>query len=237
VGPGRRPAALIGSISRGRADHGGRAARVLLLGALAGAVALGCGPTASPTPTAPSGSAPSATASAGAPDPGAARLQQVLGSFGGGYAFDATVKVGGVVATEAKGRWIGGASEFVLTSGGRSVTYRSVPPNAWVQQGDGSWIATQGSVPSGDPLAAFTSPLSVQSAGAATDLTATYAPATLGLTGTDPIAVTIHLGVDGSVTVTYATDTAAGPATSTTVITPPTASTLILAPGATPAPS
>lgn len=235
MGPRPRPASLIGSITRGRADQPGRAARVLLLGALCGTLILGCGSTASPTPAGSSGSGP--TASAGTPDLGAARLQQVLTALGKGYAFDATVKVGGTVATEAKGRWVGGASQFVLTSSGRSVTYRSVPPDAWVQQGDGSWIATQGSVPSGDPLAAFTSPLSVQTAGTLTDLTATYAPSTLGLTGTDPVAVTVHLGADGSMTVTYATNSAAGPATSTTTITPPTDSTPILAPGATPAPS
>ncbi len=202
---------------------------------LGGALVLGCGSTASPTRLGSPGSAP--TASVGAPDPGAARLAQVLTSLGRGYAFDATVKVGGTVATEAKGGWVGGASQFVLTSSGRSVTYRSVPPDAWVQQGDGSWIATQGSVPSGDPLATFTSPLSVQSAGALTDLTATYAPSALGLTGTDPVAVTVHLGADGSMTVTYATSTAAGPATSTTAITPQTDTTPILAPGATPPPS
>lgn len=247
MGPRRRPASLIGSIARGRADHPGRTARVLLptvrrrtariwsIVLLSGAVALGCGSTSSPTPAGSPGSAPTVTV--GAPDPGAARLAQVLASLGKGYAFDATVKVGGTVVTEAKGRWIGGASQFVLTSSGRSVIYRSVPPDAWVQQGDGSWIATQGSVPSGDPLAAFTSPLIVQSAGTLTDLTATYAPSTLGLTGIDPVAVTVHLGGDGSMTVTYATSTAAGPASSTTVITPPTDSTPILAPGATPAPS
>ncbi len=207
----------------------------MLLGALCGALVLGCGSTASPTPVGSPGSAP--TASAGTSDQGAARLQQVLAALGKGYAFDATVKVGGTVATEAKGRWIGGASQFVLTSSGRSVTYRSVPPDAWVEQGDGSWIATQGSVPSGDPLSAFTSPLSVASAGSSTDLTATYAASTLGLTSTDPVAVTVHLGSDGSVTVTYATDTAAGAATSTTVITPPTDTSPILAPGATAAPS
>ncbi|MFI5100781.1 MAG: hypothetical protein ACHQE5_09770 [Actinomycetes bacterium] len=207
----------------------------MLLGALSGALLLACGSTASPTPAGSLGSGP--TASSGTADPGAARLQQVLTALGKGYAFDATVKVGGAVATEAKGRWVGGASQFVLTSSGRSVTYRSVPPDAWVQQGDGSWIATQGTVPSGDPLAAFTSPLSVQSAGTLTDLTATYAPSTLGLTGSDPIAVTVHLGADGSMTVTYATNSTAGPATSTTAITPPTDSSPILAPGATPAPS
>ena len=212
----------------------------MLLGALCGALAFGCGSTSSPTTASSPGSGSpgsSPTTAAGTPDPGAARLQEVLGSFGHGYAFDATVQVGGAIATEAKGRWIGGASQFVLTSGGRSVTYRSVPPAAWVQQGDGSWIATQGAVPSGDPLAAFSAPLSVQTAGALTDLTATYAPATLGLPGTDPVAVTVHLGTDGSLTVTYATDSSAGPATSTTVITPPTDSTPILAPGATPSPS
>ena len=196
---------------------------------------VGCGSTTSPT--ASGARLPGTSNGAGTADPGGAALHQTLTALGSGYAFDATVKLGGVVATEAKGRWMGGASQFVLTSSGRSVTYRSVPPNAWVQQGDGSWIATQGSVPSGDPLAAFVAPLTVQSAGSATDLTATYAAATLGLTGTDPVAVTIHLGSDGSMTVTYATTTSAGPATSTTVISPPSDTTPILAPGATPSPS
>ena len=115
---------------------------------------LGCGSTASPprrrARPAPARVPPRARLTRVRP-----RLQQTLTALGKGYAFDATVKVGGAVATEAKGRWVGGASQFVLTSSGRSVTYRSVPPDAWVQQGDGSWIATQGSVPSGDPLAAF----------------------------------------------------------------------------------
>ncbi|HTS15206.1 MAG TPA: hypothetical protein VMH24_06040 [Candidatus Sulfotelmatobacter sp.] len=224
-----------------------RAARAWALGLVAGAVVLACGatPSASPASSTPTGQGSPA---AGTADPGAARLHDALTSLGAGYDFDASVKLGGAVATEAKGRWIGGASQFVLDSGGRSVTYRSVPPNAWVQQGDGSWIATQGPIPSGNPLAAFLSPISVQSAPAAspgpdgsgtpvTVMTATYAAAALGLSGTDPVAVTIQQGPDGSLTITYLSQTSAGAATSTTVLSPTTDTTPILPPGATAAPS
>ena len=223
---------------------------------VAAVLLVGCGSTASPAGpgTTASGAPTGSGTAAGSPDPAVARLAAAVQALEAGYDFDATVTLNGVTATEAKGRWIGGASQFVLTSSGRSVTYRSVPPNAWVQQGDGSWVATQGPLPAGDPLAAFAAPLTVLSVSlpsasapaaspsstagpAEADLTATYAPSVLGLSGSSPVAVTIHLGGDGSMAVTYATTTSAGPATSTTTFSPTTDTTPILAPGATPAPS
>ncbi|MFI5261964.1 MAG: hypothetical protein ACHQZR_05380 [Candidatus Limnocylindrales bacterium] len=221
--------------------------------AVAAILLVGCASTASPTPARPGVSGPTTPANvAGSTDPAAARLAAAVQALSAGYTFDSAVKLNGTTVTEARGRWIGGDSEFVLASSGRSVSYRSVPPDAWVQQGDGSWVATQGPLPAGDPLAVFAAPLSVTTAGLPTgtsdagapgavpsggsgfpalDLATTYAPSALGLTGTDPIAVAIHLGADGSMSVTYAATTAAGPATSTTTITPTTDRTPIVAPG------
>jgi hypothetical protein len=137
------------------------------------------------------------------------------------------------VATSAQGRWTDGASEFVLTSGGASVTYRSVPPDAWVQQADGSWVKLDGPAPGGDPLGILADPLTVArvaSDGNGTQLQATYPAADLLGTGDGVVTVALTIEGDGSLAVSYTSATTTGSATSSTTIHPSPSQKPITAP-------
>jgi hypothetical protein len=167
------------------------------------------------------------------PDPDAAALAAAFGRLSAGYTFDSTVTVAGVVATSAQGRWTDGASEFVLTSGGASVTYRSVPPDAWVQQADGSWVKLDGPAPGGDPLGILADPLTVArvaSDGNGTQLQATYPAADLLGTGDGVVTVALTIEGDGSLAVSYTSATTTGSATSSTTIHPSPSQKPITAP-------
>lgn len=181
-------------------------------------------------PGAPSGSAGAASGALSA-DGAAARLATVLGQLAKGYSFDTTVTVGGQVATEAKGRWVGGASEFTVTTSGAAITYRTLPPRSWVLQAGAGWVEVNGAVPSGNPLDAFRTPGSttvVAQTGDMVELLATYPPAVLGLSGTNAVDVNLVLGSDGSLKATYAA--ANGGSTSATTITPEPGQAPIAAP-------
>jgi hypothetical protein len=159
------------------------------------------------------------------------RLAGVLGQLQNGYSFATTVKVGGQLATEADGHWIGGASEFTVTTNGVSITYRTLPPRSWVMQAGKGWVEVNGTVPSGSPLDALKAPTqtSVVSQTADTlELNASYPAAVLGLAGSAPVAVDLVLAADGSLTATYVATT--GAATSTTTIKPDASQAPIIAP-------
>ena len=198
----------------------------LLLG-LTGVLAA-CGSTVNP-----SGSlAGASTNGPGVPSGDAGtRLAGALGQLQNGYSFATTVKVGGQLATEADGHWIGGASEFTVTTNGVSITYRTLPPRSWVMQAGKGWVEVNGTVPSGSPLDALKSPTqtTVVSQSADTlELNASYPAAVLGLAGSAPVAVDLVLAADGSLTATYAAST--GTATSVTTIKPDASQAPIIAP-------
>lgn len=142
-----------------------------------------------------------------------------------GYRFDSTVTVGGQVASRAGGRWLKGRSEFVVESGGTALTYRTVPPRAWVFQGGTGWVELAGKAPGGDPLEPLRHPTAVSVVAQRPDalvLQAMYAPGALGLTGTTDVAVEIDIAPDGTATATYTVQSSAGPATSVTTLAPAT---------------
>ena len=207
----------------------------LVAGVVTAAVLAGCGaaPAPSPTPStpapspAPSSAAPGATPSASAATPGpsasaasspatpdpstslaAARLAGVLELLDQGYKFESTIVVGSATATRATGHWVGGTSEFDVTASGATVTYRSVPPNAWVRQGGQPWAKLDGAAPGGDPLGVLGSPESIKVDGedaAGMHLTGKYPAAGLGAAVAGTVDVSMLIGPDGSLTVSFKT--------------------------------
>lgn len=178
--------------------------------------------TSSPGSSAAATASPSSSATLDPSSP-AGRLASALGGLAGGYTFESRVTVGGKVATQASGQWVADTSQVTVSAAGRDATYRTVGGQAWVQQGDGSWVLADTPLPSGDPVSAFGAPLSVAQVAAdanGRDLVATYPPAALGLSGDAPVSVTAHLTPQGVVTLTYSSTVAAGPATSTTTLKP-----------------
>ncbi len=140
------------------------------------------------------------------------------------YSLDSTVTVGQEVATHAVGTWVSGASEVEVESGAATVTYRSLPPKAWIREGeDGDWVELAGEVPIGDPLDELRSPASVSvvtTDGSALELLATYPASALGLKGDGPVDVNLRLVADGSVVARYEALMSAGPAVAQTTIQP-----------------
>ncbi len=199
-------------------------------------VAAGCGgpsvaspssPLASDAAGSPPGAAgdasngPTGGASTGPAVDGSAPLMAAFKKMAGGYQFDATVTVGGQTATHAAGRWLGGRSEFVVESGGTALTYRSIPPRAWVYQDGTGWVELADKAPSGDPLEPFRHPTGVTVASqdaTALVLRAMYPPKTLGVAGSAAVAVQIAVEPDGRTTATYTVDSSGGPVTTTTIL-------------------
>jgi hypothetical protein len=155
---------------------------------------------------------------------GGSRLATVLGQLANGYSFTTTVSFGGQVATRASGRWVGGASEFTVTTNGVAITYRTLPPRSWVLQSGAGWVEVNGTVPSGNPLDALKTPTQATVVAQSTnmvELSASYPAAVLGLAGTNTVTVDLVLAGDGSLKATYAaTAGSATAATSATTIRP-----------------
>ena len=198
-----------------------------------------CGANNGPTTAAPSSSVPSSVLPASAaPDASTAaaeaKLTTALGALQAGYTFQTTVTVAGTVATRASGRWTGGASEFEVIAAGVSLTYRSVPPSAWVQQANGAWTKLDGPAPNADPLSALGKPSTIQVVSedaSGVTLSASYPASALGLDGTDAVQVQIVVAADGSLDVTYTGTTKAGPASVETRLTANATQAPITAPG------
>ncbi len=223
----RRPAASAGA---------GLAAALVLSGIL-GACS---GPTTPSTPfrtpsvppsapTAPATPAflPSAGASA------ASRLGAALTRLAPGYRFDTTVRVGDVVATTVTGRVRDGASEVEATAGGTTEAYLSVPPRAWARRSGGAWEALDTGAPASNHLEALWSPEAIEVAGddgTILRLVATYPAAALGITGTDPVSVTLLIAGNGTLTATFTAATSGGEATSETTFRPDPDGAPIVAP-------
>ena len=106
----------------------------------------------------------------------------------------------GQVATRASGRWVSGGSEFVVTTNGTSITYRTLPPHSWVLRSPArAGVEVNGAVPSGSPLDVLKTPSQVTltgQTGSTVDLTASYPAATLGLAGSGTVPVEITIATD-----------------------------------------
>ncbi|MEO8470028.1 MAG: hypothetical protein ABI573_10225 [Chloroflexota bacterium] len=193
----------------------------------------GCGPLLPPVTGSPT---PSVAVSSQGP---AAQLTDALGNLRAGYTFDTTLRVADKDAAHVTGRWYAGSSEIAITSGGATVTYRVVPPGAWIQDDAGVWAEAEAPTTTGDPLSILLAPTSVTTAtgAGAGQLVAMYPATALGLPGTDPISVTFSIGADGTITARYDATTDAGLATSETTLKAASAQDPIIAPSLLPAAS
>lgn len=193
----------------------------------------GCGPLLPPATGSPT---PSAAVASLAPT---AQLTDWLGKLQAGYTFDTTLRVGDKDAAHVTGRWYAGSSEIAITSGGATVTYRIVPPGAWIQDDAGVWAEAEAPTTTGDPVSILLAPTSVTAAtgGSTGQLVALYPATVLGLPGTGPISVTFSIGADGTITARYEATTDAGLGISETTLKPATAQDPIIAPSPLPAAS
>jgi len=170
----------------------------------------------------PTPSGTSVPASPSSTSPAQGRLTTALQALVPGYTFEANVTLAGSVATRATGRWVNGAGEFVIAAQNAELTYRTVPPQAWVRDDQSGWIELDSGSPLGNPIDALLKPTTLETVGeqgGMLNLRGTYPAAALGLSG-DPVTVDLALGADGSVVASYRTPTPAGEAVSETRMTP-----------------
>jgi hypothetical protein len=175
---------------------------------------------------------PAASPAPGGTFPALDRLTTTLQALIPGYTFDATVTIGGTVATHASGRWVSGSGEFLIEAQGGELLYRTIPPRAWVHADDSGWVELDSGSPLGNPIDALNKPLTLDIVGGqrgGLDVQATYPAAAFGLSG-EPITVEFTLGADGSVVATYRAETPGGTAVSTTRMTPATNLEPVVAP-------
>ncbi len=202
-----------------------------------------CGPflpPPAPTPgtsvaAVPSQAPPSVSSVSGTP---AERLALALMALQGGYTFDTTLRVGDKEAARVVGRWYGDASELSISSGGATVTYRIIPPSAWLQEDTGVWVEADAAATTGDPMTLLLSPLRVEASAGSGDvdqIVATYPATALGLTGPDPVSVTISIATDATITTRYEAATDAGLGISETVLKAAPSQDPIVAPSPLPA--
>jgi hypothetical protein len=181
------------------------------------------GRTSSPGPASTSAAASPRTAAPASNPPAAAGdlLAAALEPLRVGSSFETSVTVDDAVVVSATGRTAGAASEMSVTTAGRTVDYVRVPPKAWAREPGASWVPVVEAAAPGAPLDTLSTPSTLVVSGAdagVTTFTATYAAATLGLTG-DPVTVTIT--VDGtSVRFTYEASASGRKMTSTTTLRP-----------------
>ena len=169
------------------------------------------------SPLLPPSAAPIATSSATQSLAPIGQLTEALSALRVGYTFETMLRVADQDAARLTGRWSAGSSEVAITSGGATVTYRLIPPHAWIQDDTGTWQEAETPAATGDPLVVLLAPLSV-TADEAGHLVATYAASALGLPGADPVAVTISLGADGTIVARYEAQTVAGLSISETTL-------------------
>ncbi len=151
------------------------------------------------------------------------RLVTALDGLASGYTFESKITVGGKVATLAKGRWVGGASEFDVESNGTSIRYRALPPRSWVLEPGSDWVELDAAIGGGDPLDALRRPTAVEvisDVAGRVELRATYPAAALGSSGDASVTVAITLAADGTVSARYTTGSGTGQAASETVLRP-----------------
>jgi hypothetical protein len=217
-------------------------AALLCLAALVAA----CGsvdPTPAGSAAASSSSLPAASSSSGpatASGSAAEQLDAALTALEPGYTFDTTISVGDKIAAGVQGRRFGNASELVILSGGASVTYRILPSGSWLKEEGKAWVKADTSAQPTDPLAPLLAAQRVEAmpdATGGTQFKATYPAGAFGLSGKDPVSVTVTLGSDGMVTAKYTTTVNGNQSVSQTVLKPAPSQDPIIAPVPGPSPS
>lgn len=134
------------------------------------------------------------------PVDGAALLQQAIATIGGGYHFNQTATVDGVVALTVDGDRLPDGARLAVSSEGGFVSYIITPEFTWLMPENGEWELDDSPPPAVDPIAALNAPTSVVVAGndgTTVQLVVTVSVASLGIPGDGdvPLQVSVVSGV------------------------------------------
>jgi hypothetical protein len=168
-------------------------------------------PTVSALPSIPT------TTVAGAPAPaavdGPTLLQSAVAATGGGYHFNQTNTVDGVVALTVDGDRLPDGARIAVSSEAGLVFYVITPDGTWLMPENGEWEADDSDPPTVDPISALSAPTSVSVAsndGVTVQLVVNVPFAAIGIAadGDAPLQVSV---VNGALTtINYSTTTADG---------------------------
>ena len=155
-----------------------------------------------------------------APVDGAAVLQQAVAGTGGGYHFNQTASVDGVVALTVDGDRLPDGALLTVSNNVGSVSYIFTTEGVFIMPEGGEWEADDSDPPTADPINALSTPTSVTVAGndgTTVQLVVTVSLASLGIPGDGTVPLNVSV-VNGALsTITYNTTTAEGKVASTTV--------------------
>jgi hypothetical protein len=171
-----------------------------------------------PITVAPTTLAPGATP---APVDGAAVLQQAVAATAGGYHFNQTATVDGVVALTVDGDRLTDGARVAVSNDAGLVFYIITPDGTWLMPQNGEWEADDSDPPAVDPIDALRAPSAVAvtgNDGNSVLLAVTVPMSTLGIPGDGDASLQVAIVGGALSTITYNTATADGKAAATTTI-------------------
>lgn len=171
-----------------------------------------------PVTVAPTTLAPGETP---APVDGATVLQQAVAATAGGYHFNQTATIDGVVALTVDGDRLTDGARVAVSNSSGLVFYVITPDGTWLMPQNGEWEVDDSDPPAVDPIDALRAPTAVTVAGndgTTVQLAVTVPLSTLGIPGDGDGSLQVTV-VGGTLsTITYSTTTDDGKAASTTTI-------------------
>jgi hypothetical protein len=170
-------------------------------------------PTVSALPSIPT------TTVAGAPAPaavdGPTLLQTAIAATGGGYHFNQTNTVDGVVALTIDGDRLPDGARLAVSSDAGLVSYVITPSGTWLMPQGGEWEADDSDPPTVDPINALSAPTSVAVAsndGTTVQLVVNVPFAAIGITADGDATLQVSVVNGALTTITYSTTTPEGKA-------------------------
>ena len=184
-----------------------------------------------PVTVAPTTLAPGATA---APVDGAAVLQQAVAATAGGYHFNQTATIDGVVVLTVDGDRLTDGARVAVSNDAGLVFYIITPDGTWLMPQNGEWEADDSDPPAVDPIDALRTPSAVTVAGNdgnTVQLAVSVPMSALGIPGDGDASLQVAIVGGALSTITYSTATADGKtAATTTIIGPVVDSSPVVAP-------
>ena len=168
-------------------------------------------PTVSALPSIPT------TTVAGAPAPaavdGPTLLQSAIAATGGGYHFNQTNTLDGVVALTIDGDRLPDGARLAVSSDAGLVFYIITPDGTWLMPQNGEWEADDSDPPTLDPISALSAPTSVTVAsndGTTVQLIVAVPFASLGIAGDGDAPLQVSVVNGALTTIAYSTTTPDG---------------------------
>jgi hypothetical protein len=156
-----------------------------------------------------------------APVDGAAALQQAVAATGGGYHFNQTATVDGVVALTIDGDRLPDGARMNVSSDAGLVSYIFTTAGVYLMPAGGEWELDDSDAPAVDPINALAAPSSVAVAGSdgtTVQLVVTVPNSAVGIAAEGDASLQVAVVGGALSTISYSTVTAEGKAAATTVV-------------------